>query len=655
MDQLESAAAALAIKASRFAEFLKFYFFKSFDSYTKRFLVKVFTKTALLLHLSDAAKKNRFICETSDNFISLYRAQFPEQAKKIVQTADDVSNHIFDLLGSGPRHVSTRQQIDWHLDFKSGYQWNKKKYFRCIKFREIPGVDIKIPWELSRFQSQMCLAQAFVLTNEIKYAQTFQSQVLHWIKNNPPGFGVNWRSTMDVALRVVNWLVIKEIVDSTYQFPEDFTIQFYSSVYDHARFIRHHFHHVNRITSNHYLSELAGLLFVAIYCPFFTESNAWRAYAINELEKESKIQIYPDGTDYEGSICYHRLVLEILLYCLILAEKNGVYFSDQFKAIVKKMCTVTLTYLKPNGNAPQIGDNDSGQFIKLSRRHSLDHRYILSLAALAFNDGSLKSHDADFAPEALWIYGSSGYEKWRSLQGGHSVATKTALPDSGWYVIKEKNDYMIISCGQNGKMGLGGHAHNDKLSLELMLNGCDIFVDPGTFVYMPDPEKRNVFRSTRSHNTIYFQGIEQNDLAKGVFYLPDTIKYDARVLERNGTYVRFYGKITYQNVTHERRIEVSEKFSVIKIYDRFSATDASMAYLLYHLAPDLVLENHNIVDQRGEKLAHLQVNASDLSIAHYHYSPEYGVVKDAVVITVALPIYDGINNVTTILSKQLKV
>ena len=61
--------------------------------------------------------------------------------------------------------------------------------------------------------------------------------------------------------------------------------------------------------------------------------------------------------------------------------------------------------------------------------------------------------------------------------------------------------------GQNGN---GGHAHNDQLSLTLRIDGEDIIVDPGTYLYTPLPERRNEFRATAAHFTIQKEGMEQN-------------------------------------------------------------------------------------------------------------------------------------------------
>jgi PTS system sucrose-specific IIC component len=50
------------------------------------------------------------------------------------------------------------------------------------------------------------------------------------------------------------------------------------------------------------------------------------------------------------------------------------------------------------------------------------------------------------------------------------------------------------------------------LSFELCLCGKDIFVDPGTYLYTPLPEKRNLFRSVNVHNVPIVNCEEQNEM-----------------------------------------------------------------------------------------------------------------------------------------------
>ncbi|MCT8140287.1 heparinase II/III family protein [Anaerobacillus sp. CMMVII] len=109
--------------------------------------------------------------------------------------------------------------------------------------------------------------------------------------------------------------------------------------------------------------------------------------------------------------------------------------------------------------------------------------------------------------------------KTEFLSGGGNLLDRLegfSYPEFGLYIYKSTQLYLAIRCGSNGQNGNGGHAHNDQLSIELTINGKDIIKDPGTYLYTPLPEKRNLFRSTKSHFTPQCPGKEQNSWVEGL-------------------------------------------------------------------------------------------------------------------------------------------
>ncbi|MEW6601406.1 MAG: alginate lyase family protein [Nitrospirota bacterium] len=559
-----------------------------------------------------------------------YDRLFPGGRRKMIEHADLICGHVFDLMGSGPKCIDipdgNEQLIDWQLDFKGGYRWNSNVFRKWISYGSIKGADVIVPWELSRFQDRMALAQAYILSNHSKYAVEFQNQVSDWIRNNRFGFGVNWYCTMDIAIRAANWLVIKELFEIRYEFPVSFLTKFYGSLYDHGRYVRNHLQHFKNVTTNHYVSGLTGLLCIALYCPFFDRSREWLDFAVKELEKEIEKQVYPDGCDYEASTSYHILVLEIFFYALLLGENAGVTFSDSYKARVKKMFEASVYVMKFNGYVPQIGDNDNGRFIKLLKRPVNDHGYLLSVAAVYFRDGNFKLKGRALEEEAYWLYGDEAEKIWNGLPDRDKVESKS-FPHAGWYIIRCQDDYCFISCGPNGQGGRGGHAHNDKLSFELVINGQDVIVDPGTYAYTSYPEERNRFRSTGYHNVIQAIGVEQNTISdKKLFGLPDRIEYADMKLQEDDDKISFEGYIKYGNIAHGRTITLNKHSSEWLIEDVFSCPGHTKARLLFHLPPEVTADGGVIyTKEKQNKIASIEVRGHKLEKETYDYSPEYGM------------------------------
>jgi hypothetical protein len=94
-----------------------------------------------------------------------------------------------------------------------------------------------------------------------------------------------------------------------------------------------------------------------------------------------------------------------------------------------------------------------------------------------------------------------------------------AYPDFGLYLFRSPRLYLATRCGPVGQNGLGGHAHNDQLHIELTVDGEDWITDPGTYLYTPLPNRRNEYRSTGAHFTPRMEGPEPARLDLGLFRL----------------------------------------------------------------------------------------------------------------------------------------
>jgi hypothetical protein len=501
--------------------------------------------------------------------------------------------------------------------------------------------------ELSRCQHFIVLGQAYILTRDKKYSDELINQVHDWISHNPVGYGVNWICAMEVAIRVVNWLVAMEFIKDCDSLSREFLEEFYASVHEHGTFIRDHLEFASGLTTNHYLADIAGLFFIAVYCSFFEESKEWQEFAFKELHKEIDNQVYPDGCNFESSTSYHRLVLEMFFYAELLGKRAGIDFFDDYTEKIRKMFEVSLYCIKPNGKIPQIGDNDSGRFLKFSNRHILNHKYLLSLAAVSLNNGLFKEQNCELDSEAFWVFGENAKITWDNLSVRETLSGAKSFPDAGWYIIRHESDYCIVSCGPNG--GDGWHSHNDKLSFELIVDGQDIIVDPGTYVYTSFPKERNKFRSTEYHNTIKFNEHEQNPVNEEmIFFLPDKVTIVKAELNETENKIVFQGIIQYAGISHERIITIDKDSSKWKITDSFSSSNHIDARMLFHLSPHLTSEGNNILKKETrEKIATLEVESYSLKKSKYEYSPEYGVKIKGECLVVNIPAINDITSVTT--------
>jgi hypothetical protein len=357
-------------------------------------------------HLGDKA----FIVEKSKK----------EYAASIEQTlidADEICTHIFDLLGSGKQELG--KEIDWHLDFKTGFRWNTQTFYLGTRKHVTldDDSDVKVPWELSRCQHFVTLGKAYWYTGDEMYATEFVTQISDWIDTNPVELGVNWSCTMDVAIRAVNWIWGYNFFCGSQSLTQEFKLKFVKSLYLHGRHILNNLE-FGQIRGNHYLSDIAGLVYLGIFFRDTIEGKKWLEKGVSALKEEMEFQVYPDGVDFEGSISYHRLVTELFLSSTLLCHKNGITFPGWYMTRLERMIEFVMFYTKPDGTAPQIGDNDDGRLHILSdygNWNRLDHRYLLSVGAVLFERGEFKAAAGVFPEEAFWLVGAEGLNSFEGL------------------------------------------------------------------------------------------------------------------------------------------------------------------------------------------------------------------------------------------------
>jgi len=525
-----------------------------------------------------------------DRLLRRIRAERPEAIAATLEAAEAICAHRFDLLGSGPTALGP--EIDWHRDFKSGYRWDPKTFHARVRYGHVSGADVKVPWELSRFQHLATLGKAYWLTAEERYARECVAQISQWIARNRPQFGVNWVSTMEVGIRVFNWLWGYAFFQRSPELTPAFRREFAGSLLAHGRHILRNLEQVaDGKTSNHYLGNLVGLVGLGLACPGFREAEAWRQYAVNEVFQEIDRQVHPDGGDYESSIPYHRLVAEMFLAVALLCRRNGIELPESFTHRLQRMLEFTLWYTKPNGLAPQVGDADNGRLHILADYGTWDprdHRHLLATGGAFFGRQDLGGAAAGHAEEALWLLAGSELPA-RGLST--PPLGSRAFPDTGIYLMRDEDLYLLGACGPVGTAGIGNHKHNDVLSFELHANGQDLFVDPGSFLYTPEPTWRNRFRSTAVHNTVMIDNLEQNRFGEGgLFWLHVDATPRCLAWEPGPEADRFVGEHDgyarlADPVIHRREIHLDKQNRSIRIVDGFHGTGRHAFTWNFTLAP----------------------------------------------------------------------
>ncbi len=439
-----------------------------------------------------------------------FLAAFPGAKGELVEAAEAVLAHRFDLLGSGP--VTLGPRLPWHEDFKTGRRW-PRRYCHTIEYNELDRPsDVKVPWELSRCQHFTLLGQAYWLTGDERFAREFVDEVTDWIEANPFAYGVNWACPMDVALRAIGWIWgfyflagAAACGDST------FRSRFLRALFLHGEFVAKNLE-LSDVNGNHYLVDALGLLVVGSFFQQTGKGARWLAKGERIMIEEVVAQVTEDGVDFEQSIAYHRLALEAFLTSLLLLRLHGRRPAEALTTRVERMLEFVAAYTKPDGRVPLIGDADDGRIQKLGLQPVGDHRYLLAAGAALFGRGDFKAAASRFWQESFWYLGPGGLDAFEQLATPPAPSASVSFPAGGFYVMRGPGAHLIVDCAEVGMRGRGVHGHSDVLSFELYLDGANLVTDCGAYLYTASREWRNRFRSTAFHNVVQVDDEEINRL-----------------------------------------------------------------------------------------------------------------------------------------------
>ena len=539
------------------------------------------------------------------------RDLFPDETKELISAAEKITNERrWALLGFGDKEFGS--PINWHRDPLSGRIW-PLDYHADIPLWHNDGSDIRVLWELNRLGHLITLARAAAVTNRAEFVEEILAQVESWREQNPVGLGANWSCAMEVALRVINLLAVFALVRSSAQLNEDRLQMFLATFDQHGAHIRRNLEFSHLATSNHYLSDVVGLLWLSIMIPELALAEEWRAWALQEMLHEMDKQILPDGADYEGSTGYHCFVVQLFLHSFLLCRKNQIEIPDEYWHKLEAMMIYLRAILRPDGMAPLIGDTDGGQLLPIVSRNADDQAYLLALGATIFKNGQLKPAKLPPPPELLWLLGGDGLRDYEQLTNSNEVVLSQAFADAGSYVLRQDDLYLLFNANGAQKGRPDSHRHNDVLSIEVSACGRAFIVDPGSYVYTADLNERQRFRSTAFHSTVQIDEAEQNTIRAEIpFQIGNEARVDVLSWETTAERDRIVAEHTdyerlSQPMTHRRAVTFDKSNRWWLIEDDFFGSGEHDIATRFHFDVRLTVERFDersvvVADESGASL-----------------------------------------------------
>jgi hypothetical protein len=458
-------------------------------------------------------------------------AGWPEAAASAASLGTRLVRGEYDLLGyEGLRfRKGEDDDIDWYLDPVSGRR-APARFWADVPYLDPSSGDHKVIWELNRHQHWLSLGRAWWLTGDAVYRDAFRFEAASWLRANPPGFGPNWASALEAAIRSVSWLWAIELFADGSSGDEEPWLPDLLLALDTQ--LRHVERNLSRYFSpnTHLLGEALALYVCGRAWPELRRAERWAHVGGTVLVEETTRQVLPDGMHAERSPHYHRYALDFYLLALATARITGdVERTGAFEHVADRMASVLRSLVDAQGGMPLIGDDDGGELVPITGRAPSDARASLGWAAQLLKRPELA---VGILPEAVrWL---NPLEPLITVDDGTGAAEpvevkgppSTVLASSGYHVSRHGDSVLIFDAGAHGFLN-GGHAHADALSITLSARGVPLLIDPGTGTYSMDAVLRDRFRSTAWHNTMTLDGRSQSR-PKGPFHWATTAGARAR-------------------------------------------------------------------------------------------------------------------------------
>ncbi|MCU7495100.1 MAG: hypothetical protein HF314_15195 [Ignavibacteria bacterium] len=419
-----------------------------------------------------------------------------------------------------------------------------------------------------------------------------ETLILDWIRSNPndDSSSAAWHP-YPLSLRITNWckeeLSNKEILKSLY----------YQVSYLYRNLETYH-------PGNHLLENARALIFGGMF--FFGQGEAisWLKKGLSIYESELPVQVLTDGGYFELSTMYHAIMLENFLDVLNLLEERNISLPG-LKEVTMKMGDFLYSMTHPDGSISLF--NDSAEEIAPSSEMILSYLKCLT---------------------------------------GYTPSYKEQFPSSGYFVHRGKSLCLIIDGGAPGPDYLPAHSHADIFSYELSAADEKIITDSGVFEYAEGP-MRSYVRSTRAHNTVSVDGLDQAE-CWGSFRLAKRFHpVDVRFSMQGGKSLfsgsfEGYASLIGDDIRHRRTIETDEEKGIITVKDTLSGHGRHLAESFIHVHPSakIVMQGDTfIVNGKGYAVKITPLSGTP-AVKEGWYCPGFGRKIKRSVITVkkdALP------------------
>ena len=437
--------------------------------------------------------------------------------------------------------------------------------------------DIKTVYEVNRFSFVFDLVRAYFKTNDEKYIKIFWKIFLDWTEKNPPNQGVNWKCGQEVSFRVFALLFAYYAFLNSKETTDVKIKKLTKVIYISSNRIRSNFSYAMSQKNNHGISESVALFSIGMLFPEFKNSQKIKNIGRRCFIKQVADLVYDDGTFSQHSFNYHRLVLDLMIWAVRLAEiDNKPFFYNTYDRLYSLSQCLYKIMDKETGLMPNYGANDGALIFPVTNASYRDYRpqvqagFLLSKKARAFD--KVANYN-----EILF---------WFGIPNGPKIEEKIVKKPyfnlfqyGGLYLIHQKKYKIFISAIEKY---IHRPVHLDNLHMDLWIGGKNVLCDTGSYSYNPLDEKED-FTDNRYHNVVSFDNHSQMQKRSRFFYGKwrgsNLLKF-----EKHSNFILFeFEYKDWKGCIQHRKIKSYDKKIIIKdsIFNF-----KNQAVLKWHLSPD---------------------------------------------------------------------
>lgn len=531
--------------------------------------------------------------------------------------SDVIENNVESLLAEAREIMLHRVRLFGHrtIDVGTPIRWNYEHnkgiatptgYAGDIDYRDYDATgDCKWAWELNRHHQLVVLGRAYRATGDESFANEILAQIDAWIDACPFGTGMNWRSPLELAIRVINWTIALELIADSDAIDADARRRIDQSVYQHLWDITRKYSRYSS-ANNHLIGEAAGVYVAACAFDHLPGAARWRSQSQRILIEQMSQQVDADGVHRELATGYHLFVLQFFLLAYVAGTRRGEVFPDEFATRLEAMFDFLAALDEGGSLTPRFGDCDDGYVVDLGGERGAAGPW-LNVGARLFGRADFERSSGSSLEAAALLLGRSDSDvksavECQPLPNGrvsdsHGSDRSRCFSEAGIYLLQSSDAdgvSVTVDCGPLGFKSIAAHGHADALSVTLRAFGVGFLIDPGTYDYFSYPEWRDYFRTTKAHNTIEVDGFDQSEML-GKFLWGKRAESRCIDWKSNDEGSQFVGEHDgYARlddpVTHRRSVILDRVNRRVQICDELQASGAHRAALHFHFAPECVVE-----------------------------------------------------------------